>query len=155
MCGPENTNRPRGGALAALASPSSFPSAVTGDLAFHTPGCPGSYEATHARWTPSEACRVSGNLTDLQVVIHCSGDMTRKAGDCGMFRQFVLPSTITVCNDDFVELALDKPLSLAVGNDGIIGRRVSLCSRPSCGTQEVVAEGIVGFNFLRPIQSAI
>ncbi|KAL6407872.1 uncharacterized protein AUP68_08899 [Ilyonectria robusta] len=71
MCGPENTNRPRGGALVALNPPvanASPPGNVCGDLAFHTPGSPGSATATHARLTPNEACDMKG-LSDLYVVI--------------------------------------------------------------------------------------
>ncbi|KAH6975336.1 hypothetical protein BKA56DRAFT_88013 [Ilyonectria sp. MPI-CAGE-AT-0026] len=150
MCGPENTNRPRGGALVALNPPIanvSPPGNVCGDLAFHTPGSPGSATATHARLTPNEACDMKG-LSDLYVVIHSSGDLTRSAWDCGLFRQFALPSATVTYDDEFVELPLDKPLSLEVGNEGIIGRRVSLYSRPSTGRDVVVAEGIVGFNFM-------
>ncbi|KAF4470219.1 hypothetical protein FALBO_2891 [Fusarium albosuccineum] len=148
MCGPENTNRPRGGALVALNPPmNSLSSNLRGDLAFHTPGSPGSTSATHARLTPSEECNING-LSDLYVVIHSSGDLTRNANDCGLFRQFTLPVTPTARQDDFVELSLEKPLSLEVGNDGIIGRRVSLYSRIASSQDRIVAEGIVGFNFL-------
>ncbi|KAF5137005.1 hypothetical protein E5D57_000780 [Metarhizium anisopliae] len=73
MCGPEVTNRPRGGALAALSAPKNghdVPSScfTQGDLAFHTPGQPGSTEATHARLTPAEACRLA-DVDKLRVVI--------------------------------------------------------------------------------------
>ncbi|KAH6889746.1 hypothetical protein B0T10DRAFT_486761 [Thelonectria olida] len=155
MCGPENTNRPRGGALVALNPPIdtlTSPFNLCGDLSFHTPGSPGSTTATHARLTPSEACDIN-RLSNLFVVIHSSGDLTRNAYECGLFRQFAFPFTPTRISDDqFVELSLDKPLSLEVGNDGIIGRRVSLYSRPSSGHEIVVAEGIVGFNFLNQSQ---
>ncbi|POR39274.1 hypothetical protein TPAR_00523, partial [Tolypocladium paradoxum] len=56
---------------------------------------------------------------------------------------FALPG----CRGAFVELPLEQPLSLEVGAAGIIGRRVSLCSRRASGREVVVAEGIVGFNF--------
>lgn len=72
MCGPEDTNRPRGGALAALNRPvdnGQFPrSNLVGDLTFHTPGSPGSLEATHVRLTP-ETASVVNDLPDLRVVI--------------------------------------------------------------------------------------
>ncbi|KAI5468079.1 hypothetical protein BGZ63DRAFT_372908 [Mariannaea sp. PMI_226] len=154
MCGPENTNRPRGGALVALNPPINtiqLPFSLCGDLSFHTPGCPGSTTATHARLTPSENCVVE-HLSDLHVVIHSSGDLTRNAHDCGLFQQFSLPSSLKICNDNYVELSLDKPLSLEVGDGGIIGRRVSLYSRPVSGREAVVAEGIIGFNFMNPAQ---
>ena len=69
------------------------------------------------------------------------GDLTQSASKCGLFRQFTLPRG----SDAFVELPLDVPLSLQVGGRGIIGRRVSLHAR-----SELVAEGIVGFNFQKP-----
>lgn len=68
MCGPENTNRPRGGALVALNPPINSPCHLRGDLSFHTPGSPGSNSATHARLTPSEEFDL-GDLDSLQVII--------------------------------------------------------------------------------------
>ncbi|KAF5539850.1 hypothetical protein FMEXI_8708 [Fusarium mexicanum] len=143
MCGPGYTNRPRGGALAALNPPiNSISSNICGDLAFHTPGSPSSSRATHARLTPSEECSIKG-FSDLYVVIH--GDLTRNASECGLFRQFSLHTSPT--SREYVELPLQGPLSLEVGGDGIIGRRVSLYSRLASG-DKIVAEGIVGFNFM-------
>lgn len=73
MCGPEVTGRPRGGALAALSAPrndSLCHLSLQGDLAFHTPGQPGSTEATHARFTPSERGGLTlGDVDSLRVVI--------------------------------------------------------------------------------------
>ncbi|KAF4981887.1 hypothetical protein FZEAL_2407 [Fusarium zealandicum] len=144
MCGPENTNRPRGGALVALNPPvNTISSTLRGDLAFHTPGSPASANATHARLTPSEECNMK-ELSDLHIVIHSSGDLSRDASDCGMFRQFAFPSAPSKQQDYFVELPLERPLSLEVGSEGIIGRRVSLYA----GQHKIVAEGIVGFNFM-------
>ncbi|KAM0558302.1 hypothetical protein ACHAPJ_004996 [Fusarium lateritium] len=145
MCGPETTDRPRGGALVALNPPVNSFSSICGDLAFHTPGSPASSSATHARLTPSEDCSMK-EFTNLQVVIHSSGDLTRNASECGLFRQFSLQTPPT--SQEFVELPLQGPLSLGVGGDGIIGRRVSLYSRLASGQDKIVAEGIVGFNFL-------
>lgn len=83
-----------------------------------------------------------------------SGDLTRNAHDCGLFRRFALSPTVDLRRDDdgFLELSLDEPLSLQVGNDGIIGRRVSLVAGSGAGADTMLAEGIVGFNFLRPAQ---
>ncbi|KAG6092198.1 hypothetical protein E4U30_005737 [Claviceps sp. LM220 group G6] len=148
MCGPDITNRPRGGALAALTSAKrelSCHHVLEGDLAFHTPGQPGSCQATHARFTPSEQCSL-GELDRLRVVIHLMGDMTKAAEDCGLFRQFTLCNAHT--SRRYFELPLQSPLSLEVGNDGIIGRRVSLSLETRPGSEDLVAEGIVGFNFL-------
>lgn len=163
MCGPENTNRPRGGALVALNPPvSASKNLLRGDLAFHVPGDPGSIDATHARLTPGETCDMSGlvnpyiviqyvrrlpNLNHLLTLSSSSGDLTKDACDCGIFRKLSFPLRES-CTQEYVEFPLNKPLSLEVGNDGIIGRRVSLYSRPTIGREVVVAEGIVGFNFL-------
>ncbi|KAL7784621.1 hypothetical protein V8C37DRAFT_395476 [Trichoderma ceciliae] len=154
MCGPEMINRPRGGALAALSSPNDADrlGIICGDLAFHTPGRPESNEATHARLTP-DAPYDSETLSDLRVVIHSSGDLTRRTEDCGTFQQFQFSATPDSFNKAFIELPLDKPLSLEVGNEGIIGRRVSLYSRSA--PSKVLAEGIVGFNFLRMAQPSL
>ncbi|KAL6920903.1 hypothetical protein FSHL1_004879 [Fusarium sambucinum] len=145
MCGPENTNRPRGGALVSLNSPTNSPSRISGDLAFHTPGSPSTSSATHARLTPSEECSIH-NFSNLHVIIHSSGDLTRNASECGLFRQFSLQTPPT--SNDFVESQLQGPLSLEVGGDGIIGRRVSVYSRLATGQNKIIAEGIVGFNFM-------
>ncbi|PNP56162.1 hypothetical protein THARTR1_03687 [Trichoderma harzianum] len=154
MCGPEITNKPRGGALAALSSPDNAGRlrTICGDLAFHTPGRPESNEATHARLTP-DAAYDARTLSNLHVVIHSSGDLTRRVEDCGTFQQFQFPTTAESFDKAFIELPLDKPLSLEVGSDGIIGRRVSLYSRSV--PNHVVAEGIVGFNFLSMAQPSL
>lgn len=71
MCGPEITDRPRGGALAALSPPTTsdhVAAILRGDLAFHTPGSPASNTATHARLTPTSLSDMSG-LSDLQLII--------------------------------------------------------------------------------------
>jgi hypothetical protein len=74
-----------------------------------------------------------------------SGDLTRNASECGLFRQFSLGAPSKA--HEYVELSLRGPLSLEVGGDGIIGRRVSVYSRLASG-DKIVAEGIVGFNFM-------
>lgn len=86
-----------------------------------------------------------------------SGDLTRRASECGLFRQFALPSATAAaaCGPAFVELPLEPPLSLEVGAGGIIGRRVSLCSRRASGQEDIVAEGIVGFNFAEQSRAAL
>ncbi|KAL7955931.1 hypothetical protein V8C34DRAFT_316015 [Trichoderma compactum] len=154
MCGPGITNKPRGGALAALTSPDNAGQlrTICGDLAFHTPGHPESNEATHVRLTP-DAAYDARMLSNLQVVIHSSGDLTRRVEDCGTFRQFQFPTAAESFDEAFIQLPLEKPLSLEVGSDGIIGRRVSLYSRSV--PNHVVAEGIVGFNFLSMAQPSL
>ncbi|KAG5929983.1 hypothetical protein E4U42_003637 [Claviceps africana] len=150
MCGPDMANRPRGGALAALTAtehPSPCQTSLQGDVAFHTPGHPASSQATHLRFTPSEHCSL-GDVDRLRVVIHSIGDMTKAAGDCGLFRQFTLGNAHI--SRRYVEVPLHPPLSLEVGDHGIIGRRVSICQKTTSGSEDLVAEGIVGFNFLEP-----
>jgi hypothetical protein len=72
MCGPDNSNRPRGGALAVLSPFSSTLGtrlrSLSADLAFHTPGSPSSAGATHARLTLSDHCDLI-SLSNLHVVI--------------------------------------------------------------------------------------
>ncbi len=73
--------------------------------------------------------------------------MTKSASDCGLFRQLRLPARDTAAAGAFWEWPLPQALSLQVGSDGIIGRRVSVYAkegRPS--DRAVLAEGIVGFN---------
>ena len=62
-----------------------------------------------------------------------TGDLTKPVEESGLLQQFMLPTG--------PDLALDDFLSLNVGDDGIIGRRVTMMTRG-----EMVADGIVGFN---------
>jgi hypothetical protein len=93
------------------------------------------------------------NLTQLTLRHSSSGDLSRRPEDCGTFQQFRFPTATSSFNKEYIELPLDKPLSLEVGNDGIIGRRVSLYSRSA--PSRLVAEGIVGFNFLSMAQPCL
>ncbi|XWW92782.1 hypothetical protein V2A60_000709 [Cordyceps javanica] len=152
MCGgPETVHRPRGGALVALNPPrdgGASSTTMTGDLTFHTPGQPDSTEATHARLAFDELPGMSSLPSDFHVVIHAGGDLTKNASECGMFRQLRLSAH----NPDaggtaFLEWPLPQALSLQVGSDGIIGRRVSVYADDERRSDRtVLAEGIVGFN---------
>lgn len=84
-----------------------------------------------------------------------SGDPRTRIEDCGTFTRFGFPTTAKSFSETqaFVELPLSKPLLLEVGNEGIIGRRVSLYAGAS--PSRVVAEGIVGVNFLRTAQPSL
>ncbi|KAM3506014.1 hypothetical protein MY10362_002618 [Beauveria mimosiformis] len=155
MCGgPETVHRPRGGALVALNPPrGASPTALlTGDLTFHTPGQPNSTEATHARLAFDEEQPERLLPSDLCVIIHTGGDLTIKASDCGLFRQLRLSATRSAgggAQDAFFEWPLPQALSLQVGSEGIIGRRVSVYAEEDGDEQRerrVLAEGIVGFN---------
>ncbi|GKT67030.1 hypothetical protein ColTof3_14369 [Colletotrichum tofieldiae] len=151
MCGPDTCTKPRGGALAVLNHPFTQPGAtktspkLRGDLAFHTPGKPSSPFATHARITGGNDLDLE-SLADIVVVIHESGDLTQRPEDCGLFRRIAFSSATVLENGSTVELALPSPISLQVGDDGIIGRRVSVY--PKSETDNACAEGVVGFNFV-------
>ncbi|KAK1995982.1 hypothetical protein LX36DRAFT_682688 [Colletotrichum falcatum] len=151
MCGPDTCTKPRGGALAVLNHPLGQPGAAAtcprlrGDLAFHTPGKPSSPFATHARITGGNDCDLQ-SLADMVVVIHESGDLTRRPEDCGFFHRIAFSGASLFENGSAAELALQRPISLQVGDDGIIGRRVSVFSGSE--TQDACAEGIIGFNFV-------
>jgi hypothetical protein len=69
-----------------------------------------------------------------------TGDLTKPLSDAGLMQQFTLRSSVP--SSDGVDMPLGAALSLQVGNDGIIGRRVSMRRGG-----ELLADGIVGFNF--------
>ncbi|KAK1987609.1 hypothetical protein LZ30DRAFT_579734 [Colletotrichum cereale] len=154
MCGPDICTKPRGGALAVLGQPFGSPEAtgpsprLRGDLSFHTPGKPSSPFATHARITGGNECDLQ-SLADMVVIIHQSGDLTRRPEDCGLFHRIAFSGASILENGSTVELALQTPVSLQVGADGIIGRRVSVF--PQSETENACAEGIVGFNFVNSL----
>ncbi|OLN96831.1 hypothetical protein CCHL11_02306 [Colletotrichum chlorophyti] len=154
MCGPDTCSKPRGGALAVLNQPFREPSSPTSsqrlraDLAFHTPGEPGSSFATHARITRGGGCDLL-SLADMVVVIHKSGDLTRRPEDCGLFHRIPFTGASVLEDGATLELTLQRPVSLQVGDDGIIGRRVSVF--PKTEMENAVAEGIVGFNFMNSL----
>jgi hypothetical protein len=99
------------------------------------------------------------NLTLTQSL---TGDLTQPLSTAGILQQFTLRSssnpgtTATTTETDAlssggVDVPLAASLLLAVGADGIIGRRVSV-RRGRGGA--VLADGIVGFNFLPPAVKA-
>jgi hypothetical protein len=132
--------------------------AALGACAQHTPDSrrmrPATWNGSRIyMWSSStwrHLCNSLGHLANCLLRRSSSGDLTRSADACGLFRRFALPASAVALagHGRFVELSLDEPLSLEVGNDGIIGRRVSLFTGPSLGRDNVIAEGIVGFNFL-------
>lgn len=83
--------------------------------------------------------------------------MTRNPEDCGLFHQFGFSEAKPLQDGDGIELALNVPISLEVGNDGIIGRRVSIFPKHSVNEncRKALAEGIVGFNFLQPVTAQL
>ncbi|KAK0636126.1 hypothetical protein B0T17DRAFT_503605 [Bombardia bombarda] len=107
-----------------------------GNLLFLNPSSPSSPLATHARFSPKEGV-VMDTDDSVLVSIHLSGDMTKSIKDCGLFRQFTLQNS----SDKAHQMVLDESLSLDVGQNGIIGRRVSMMKEG-----KLLGDGIVGFN---------
>ncbi|KAK3297139.1 uncharacterized protein B0H64DRAFT_119095 [Chaetomium fimeti] len=151
MCGPETpSSTPRIGARVDLSSPTGRGS--LGNLLFLNPTSPSSVHATHVRFFHPAQPAASNPLDDsLLVSIHMTGDLTKPLADAGLMQQFTLHRPNTASNnsphDDglggFEETALGAALSLQVGSDGIIGRRVTMRRG-----EELLADGIVGFNSL-------
>ncbi|KAL1900803.1 hypothetical protein Cpir12675_000676 [Ceratocystis pirilliformis] len=137
MCGPDNSTRPRVGALAALRPAPGIMDCTECDLIFYTPGSPCSLMATHLRME-------SKNLLsekDIRVIIHETGELHKTVDQCGLLVDYSLGKQHTLTQDDASEFVLPQPCSLAIGGQGIIGRRVSLMLN-DCP----VAEGIIGVN---------
>ena len=77
-----------------------------------------------------------------------TGDLLREIEECGNFYEFPLQS-VSIANKEgarAIDVALATPVSLKVGNEGIIGRRVSLFSTSPTASRRLVAEGVIGFN---------
>lgn len=83
--------------------------------------------------------------------------MTRPVVSSGLFRQFRIPALRPNCPsgpdaDAALEVALDRPVELVVGGEGIIGRRVSVLredgslATATAAATVPLADGIVGFN---------
>lgn len=65
-----------------------------------------------------------------------TGDLTKPLAESGVMRQFILRG-----RREGTGIPLGEAVSLQVGHDGIIGRRVSVRRG-----DELLADGIVGFN---------
>ncbi|KAI1768910.1 hypothetical protein GGR53DRAFT_476286 [Hypoxylon sp. FL1150] len=153
MCG-DQSRKSYGGALAVLSLParatrSSAPApAGAGRLVFHDCG-KGSSTATHVTFTPDEndTTHSSANVGLLVVAIHETGDLTKSAIISPFLHRFSMAQGHSASQDDrqdgSVEVPLTYPVKIEVGNDGIIGRRVSLWSQHAT---DPIAEGIIGYN---------
>ncbi|KAK4191322.1 hypothetical protein QBC35DRAFT_487925 [Podospora australis] len=158
MCGPETpSHTPRVGARVDFHSRTPG-QGVLGNLVFLNPSTPSSSQATHVRFfSPSASpCSSRSSTPDIEdrqdqvlVSIHVSGDLTKSVQDSGLLQQFTLPSESPHNDRDGYEIPLRESLSLNVG-EGIIGRRVSMTRG-----DELLADGIVGFNFLPPVASCL
>ncbi|KAK0619406.1 hypothetical protein B0T14DRAFT_603230 [Immersiella caudata] len=144
MCGDETpSSTPRVGARVDFFS--------LGNLLFHNPTTPNSPLATHVRFNPREHDPTQADDDDLLVSIHLTGDLTKSVDESGVFQQFRLPQARGSGETDAgVEMALGECVSLEVGQDGIIGRRVSVTRRGV-----LLADGIVGFNFGPSISASL
>ncbi|KAL8372264.1 hypothetical protein RB595_001856 [Gaeumannomyces hyphopodioides] len=155
MCGPDNSTKPRGGALVvlrnAMAQEATDGCAWSGELNFHTPGQPESSIATHVRVTAGDDSSLDA-LLEAVVLIHQSGDLSMPARECGLLRAFALTHAAELEDGVAMELELATPMPIQVGDDGIIGRRVSIFRQAADSCFErlgpSMAEGIVGFNFM-------
>ncbi|KXX78770.1 hypothetical protein MMYC01_204409 [Madurella mycetomatis] len=167
MCGPETpSSTPRVGARVDFSSSSG----TVGNLLFLNPSAPSSSQATHVRFhQPCQANLGPSINTAEQILVSiqfvnpispflspylyvnnittrpCSltGDLTKPISDSGLMQQFTLCRGRGIDGTELFEMPLAKALLLSVGQDGIIGRRVSMISGG-----ELLADGIVGFNFL-------
>ncbi|KAK1779080.1 hypothetical protein QBC45DRAFT_146684 [Copromyces sp. CBS 386.78] len=164
MCGPETpSSTPRIGARVDFfsSSPSSRDRHLLGNLLFLNPSNHNSQQATHFSFiSPSTTTTTpvlskrgplrEGDASDSSyfsdssyselddrviVSIHQTGDMTKSVHECGLLKQFTLDEkSCRMC-------ALKENLSISVGQDGIIGRRVSMMRGGV-----VLGDGIVGYN---------
>jgi len=151
MCGHEHTPSPipRVGACVNFFSQDH---GHLGNLVFHNPQTPTSPLATHAQFFSTDGLELRDDLlVSIQFVTlepnplqglanrvsfaSLSGDLTKPVAECGLFQQFSLSRR------GGREIVLEEYLTLDVGDDGIIGRRVSMTK-----DGEFVADGIVGFN---------
>jgi hypothetical protein len=78
-----------------------------------------------------------------------TGDLTKPLADAGLMQQFTLRTSNIPNSSTETETVLGAALSLQVGSDGIIGRRVSMRRGG-----ELLADGIVGFNSLPVVLGA-
>ncbi|OIW29379.1 hypothetical protein CONLIGDRAFT_575812 [Coniochaeta ligniaria NRRL 30616] len=154
MCGLDTSTSVRVGARVDLFHESQ---GHWGSMVFMNPTVPESTTATHVRFTSASAEPLtvrhkSQMLVSIQYVvnIHSFGDMTQPTHQSGMFQQFKLNPNPK--RGHSLDTALDQPVLLNVGGDGIIGRRVSMLLQhsphsPHAPLQEpLLAEGIVGYN---------
>ncbi|KAI1769983.1 hypothetical protein F4818DRAFT_280474 [Hypoxylon cercidicola] len=153
MCG-DHTRQSCGGALAVLSRPMRstrfmppilMPPTMNGRLIFHDCG-KGSSTATHVTFTPDENTSLT-NGDSWVVAIHETGDLTKSAIISSFLHRFSMTNSHPTSEDDrqarSIEVPLTYPVKIEVGNDGIIGRRVSLWSQHAT---EPMAEGIIGYN---------
>ncbi|KAL1856891.1 hypothetical protein VTK73DRAFT_8214 [Phialemonium thermophilum] len=143
MCGSDasSSTTPRVGARVDLFCRRS--QSILGNLIFLDPSEPHSQRATHVRFTPHEAVDRSHPLL---FSIYSSGDLTRPTDESTLLHRFALPDSWA--RGEVADVALDKPVSLSIGGEGIIGRRVSMDQARAGGREPLLADGVVGYNSL-------
>lgn len=150
MCGDHHSRKSLGGALAVLSPPSSQPGTssmpMAGQLVFHNRKVEGTI-ATYTTFTADSSCEPCLTATDSCLVrIHETGDLTRPAITSPSWTSFYLKPVIGVMGGKAkwsMEVELEQPMKIQVGDDGIIGRRVSVWTQHGTGP---ISEGIVGYN---------
>ncbi|KAI1114858.1 hypothetical protein F5Y14DRAFT_450715 [Nemania sp. NC0429] len=150
MCGDHQARESLGGALAVLSPPPSQLGApsmpMAGQLVFHNRKIEGAI-ATYATFTADSSCESRlATLDPCLVRIHETGDLTKPAVTSPSWTTFYLRPVVGVLGGETrwsMEVELEEPVKIEVGDDGIIGRRVSLWTQQGTGP---VSEGIVGYN---------
>ncbi|KAK4209156.1 hypothetical protein QBC37DRAFT_430773 [Rhypophila decipiens] len=147
-CSDETISSSRVGARVDLSSPTG--QGQIGNLLFLNPAFPGSSQATHVQFTSGIPCSSHHQHHDydvdeegddmIMVSIHKSGDLTKPVSESGLLQQFALPLPPSH-NLELTTTQLETSVSLEVGGDGIIGRRVTIHQG-----RKHLADGIVGFN---------
>ncbi|KAM7210928.1 hypothetical protein V8F06_013685 [Rhypophila decipiens] len=139
-CSDETISSSRVGARVDLSSPTG--QGQIGNLLFLNPAFPGSSQATHVQFTSSSHHHDGDEEGDDMIIvsIHKSGDLTKPVSESGLLQQFVLPLPPSH-NFELTTTQLETSVSLEVGGDGIIGRRVTIHQG-----RKHLADGIVGFN---------
>ncbi|KAI0186953.1 hypothetical protein EV127DRAFT_437488 [Xylaria flabelliformis] len=153
MCGDHRPRNPLGGALAVLSpSPSATQNSIRtslwplcGRLIFHDLRGGGS-TATHAMFMPHSpllyADSIPVNMENCLVKIHETGDLTKPATESPLWATLSL-KPVEHTGIQAMMYELERPVKMEVGDDGIIGRRVSIWIQQST---EPLSEGIAGFN---------
>ncbi|KAK3370441.1 hypothetical protein B0H63DRAFT_316061 [Podospora didyma] len=144
-CGESSSTTPRVGARVDFFSRTQ---GNVGNLFFVNPSEPSSLLATHVRFSPRDGMAMDDRVL---VSIHLNGDLSKPVEDSGLFQRFTLPRARRIGDDaQGLEIALGQSLALEVGDDGIIGRRVSMTRG-----DELLADGIVGFNMPMPVLASL
>ncbi|KAI1268716.1 hypothetical protein F5Y18DRAFT_240637 [Xylariaceae sp. FL1019] len=159
MCGPSIHRPALGGAVAMLKSPSSVSGLpLTGQLLFRSlesqgPTSPG-LRSTRGSLRFDAMDDASPAQRASYLFIHASGDLTVPVSEAQVWTKCNLARG--VCNTEetrpgvfdrrqywSIEFERNHTAKIEVGNDGLIGRRVSVWTDRG---QSPVAEGIIGWN---------